>query len=490
MSVASLKVVGASHPVAAVALFAGAGVVAGLGAATNPGVLLAAIIAIPLCVGAVLHTKAAFWLGAGAVAFSPMLQAVPLASSVDEAIVLLLLAATAWHLVGGNRAVRTPPGFWAVSAFALLTAVSTTYASPQIAALDAFLLLKGFALYFCAYQFSWSERDVREIARWGAWAAAVAIGLMLVSAVVGQPWTEAFSVTGGSITRGGFSSPLGPFGHPGAAAQAMTLILTAALAYRLAFGRSRVAVALIVGALPFVFLSLRRKAIASVLVASASTLTAASRATRRTVALAAIILVPILTIATASVVLEVVQATQAEYGNSSKPPARTALYQGSVRLANDRFPGGGGFGSFGTPVAFDNYSPVYYAYGFDSIYGLEPRIGNFASDTFWPAVIGQAGWLGLPLFLGAVFAIARRALQVTRRGQRERSPELRFAGAVGVAWSLDFLIESVAQPTYSAPPLFALFFVAMGTVAALLHRPTDSQSEARYRELTGATGNE
>ena len=79
--------------------------------------------------------------------------------------------------------------------------------------------------------------------------------------------------------------------------------------------------------------------------------------------------------------------------------ARSTFATTSVVIAKENFPIGTGFATFGTDVAYRFYSPVYYKYHMDKVFGLEPDNGGFAHDTYWPAIIGQFGLIGCVLFV-------------------------------------------------------------------------------------------
>lgn len=82
--------------------------------------------------------------------------------------------------------------------------------------------------------------------------------------------------------------------------------------------------------------------------------------------------------------------------------ARGILYNTSFQIFGDFFPFGSGFGSFASEAAARYYSPIYYKYGIDTIFGLSPEdyatSNNFLSDTFYP-VLAEFGVLGLGLYL-------------------------------------------------------------------------------------------
>ena len=84
--------------------------------------------------------------------------------------------------------------------------------------------------------------------------------------------------------------------------------------------------------------------------------------------------------------------------------ARNQLTIKSVEVAKDHFPIGSGFGTYGSFVSSENYSPLYYKYGLSSIQGLTPRNADFISDTFWPMILGQFGFIGLILYIIILFS--------------------------------------------------------------------------------------
>ena len=79
--------------------------------------------------------------------------------------------------------------------------------------------------------------------------------------------------------------------------------------------------------------------------------------------------------------------------------ARYALSHTSIDILQDYFPLGVGFAKFGSWFARVNYSEIYYEYGIDNVYGLRPSEPFFATDTFWPVVLGETGFLGMVVYL-------------------------------------------------------------------------------------------
>ncbi len=102
------------------------------------------------------------------------------------------------------------------------------------------------------------------------------------------------------------------------------------------------------------------------------------------------------------------------YVESSESP-RNALTTTGFKIANDYFPIGAGFGTFGSYVSGEYYSPIYVKYKIDTVWGLEKKNVVFISDTFWPMIMGQFGYVGLISYVILVisfFFLIKRILSI------------------------------------------------------------------------------
>lgn len=75
--------------------------------------------------------------------------------------------------------------------------------------------------------------------------------------------------------------------------------------------------------------------------------------------------------------------------------ARPILMVKSFEVAMDHFPIGSGFATFATWNSGVYYSPLYYKYDLSNTWGLQPDFYMFVGDTYWPAILGQFGFIGL-----------------------------------------------------------------------------------------------
>ena len=79
--------------------------------------------------------------------------------------------------------------------------------------------------------------------------------------------------------------------------------------------------------------------------------------------------------------------------------ARPATYEtGMTIMFHDYIPFGSGLGSFGTAAAAKEYSPLYFKYNLNEIWGLDPGNPMFLADAFYPT-LAEYGIVGLIFFL-------------------------------------------------------------------------------------------
>lgn len=120
--------------------------------------------------------------------------------------------------------------------------------------------------------------------------------------------------------------------------------------------------------------------------------------------------------------------------------ARMALTSTSFQIVQDYFPIGTGFGTYASSAAVEHYSPVYYKYGLNMVWGLSENFSIFASDTFWPIILGQTGFLGTACFVGLLALLFVRL-------KRVRPYNIRAYAAALFAFAY-IMICSTAEPAF------------------------------------------
>lgn len=140
---------------------------------------------------------------------------------------------------------------------------------------------------------------------------------------------------------------------------------------------------------------------------------------------------------------------------------RVALYAGSVAIAKDHFPLGGGLGRFGSHLSRENYSPLYERYGLDQVRLLGPADPQAATDAYWPMVLGETGVIGA---LAALLFFAGMALVLWRTASAAESARLRMIALAAMFVVIEGLVRSATSSVYVAPPI-AYFVLGSGGVA-------------------------
>ena len=84
-------------------------------------------------------------------------------------------------------------------------------------------------------------------------------------------------------------------------------------------------------------------------------------------------------------------------GMSNDDLARPMTYKTSLKILFDYWPFGSGMGSFACNGAWQYYSPLYFKYNLDGIWGLSPNAGGFICDAYYPT-LAQFGFVGVFFF--------------------------------------------------------------------------------------------
>lgn len=119
--------------------------------------------------------------------------------------------------------------------------------------------------------------------------------------------------------------------------------------------------------------------------------------------------------------------------------ARLALYYNSINIFYDYFPLGSGFGTYGNDASRVYYSPLYYEYGLNFIWGLNHENDSYVTDTYFP-ILCQYGVVGLLLFSLFWLKIYSRIKKTFRLNK------IKFY-KISLCLFLIIVIESVADST-------------------------------------------
>jgi hypothetical protein len=386
---------------------------------------------------------------------------------LDEALVSLCALVLPLRRLATGRRLRVFPGQWWFAGFAAAGLLSGVFlgVAPETFLAGAGVVCKGLVFAWAVAQVDWEERHLRTAALAGTVLVVCCLVATAINLVIPEAWASVMASDPNAIeSRGALPSLVGPFSHPIDLGQFMTLSTVALAAWRIAVGKGAFTLALMVATAAGAVLSARRTAMGS-LVAAWLWVKAVGRRVGVLLAIAAC--VPFAALVFAAPLGAIVTTTYQDYlAPSSEPEARTVLTIDSVGVAADHFPAGAGFGRFGSAIAADTYSPEYIERGYPEIWGLgrSEEDGRFLTDTEWPAIIGESGFLGGAAFALGLFAIHR----ASRRLWLSSGPPLhRWIGLTAVGWTIACLVQSVATVTFTGPPIYGGYFALVGMVAAL-----------------------
>lgn len=120
--------------------------------------------------------------------------------------------------------------------------------------------------------------------------------------------------------------------------------------------------------------------------------------------------------------------------------SRLILTKTSIQIALDKFPLGTGLASFGSAFSINPYSKVYSDYGISSIWGISEQTAQDISDTFWPMLIGQFGFIAGIIYLIGIILLYKKIQKIWTVNME----------AYRAAWSLFIylLIASTSESAY------------------------------------------
>jgi hypothetical protein len=167
-----------------------------------------------------------------------------------------------------------------------------------------------------------------------------------------------------------------------------------------------------------------------------------------------IILLSIFTILISYIIWDKLNYYFIEGLQNSEGIARPLLYKTSFEILKDYFPFGSGFGTFCNEASRSVYSPLYYNYNLQDVWGLSPDFPAFAADCFYPT-LSQFGIVGIIFF---VLFWRKRYVQIKNCIQKNY--------IIGITIIITLLLESIADTSYLSNrgiPFFILLALTIKT---------------------------
>lgn len=157
--------------------------------------------------------------------------------------------------------------------------------------------------------------------------------------------------------------------------------------------------------------------------------------------------------------------------------ARNLLLRKCFVIAADHFPFGAGFGTFASYFSSVVYSPIYAKYGLSSIYGLTQNNPAYISDSFWPMIIGQSGYIGLILYFLLLITLFTKIQNLSKINKEYYLASL---------FALTYLcISSMAEAAFVSPisiPLAIVIGISIAKGEQLQNRGNISKFKSCYKK--------
>ncbi len=347
-----------------------------------------------------------------------------------------------------------------------------------IVGVQLLLYLKGFIFFYIVLHLSNNPRILRTYIRFFAGVGIIILTLGIID-LVNPYWFRA--VIGNEINVGlrfGLPSTKSIFTHPGDFGWFMAFLTLYGFSYYMIFNRNIYLVFGLIFSLGS-FLSMRRRNLAGIFTGLIVGVWKQPKVekVRAGVILGAIVA---LFIVLAWSTIEMLYTDLMEGYVANRHPreeARNVLYIGSFQIARDYFPLGVGLGRYGSWMSAVSYSPIYREYRMNEVYGLTPDNPSFATDTFWPAVLGETGVLGLIFY---IWICLRFLLFLNREIKECEKPYVKAFLLGTFLVFIESLIESPASAVYTGGPMVYFIFGILGLSYATNRTQPSPPARATY----------
>lgn len=435
------------------------------------------------------HPKALVMVALLGITFSRTIErasGLPAATYIDEALIVACIV----FLVGGRlvdgKMPRGIPGGKSFVAFIVVGILSSlvTEVGFGLMAQGAFLAGKALLLAWAVAQVDWAPDDLRR----GCKALVPVVVLLLIGSLINlaipQAWANIFQTLSYVDYRlGGLPSIISFTPHPLDLGALMLFSAVAIAAYRSQVKKTAMNGWLLVGTIGAGVLTFRR----AIMGAMAATLGMEKIREKGIIAVVAgMLLVPIIATVVWDAIVELASTAYVDYVENADRAARTILTFDSFDVAADYFPFGAGFARYGSYLAAANYSPEYVSRGYPGVYGMGPLPGGrFLTDTQWPAIVGETGFIGAAFFAVGLLLVGKHLWDL----RRCEDAMYRWVGVTGMGMVGGLVIMSATSPAFTASTFFAPVFCLVG-VAATIPRPAPAERDkkpklpAHYHRMT------
>lgn len=142
------------------------------------------------------------------------------------------------------------------------------------------------------------------------------------------------------------------------------------------------------------------------------------------------------------------------FTNNIIESARQSLLTNSIKIMNDYFPLGVGFGQYGSWYARIYYSSYYWKYKMTSVYGLYPSNPIYATDTYWPSIFGETGIIGAIIYIYILFYIFKML--------KKNNIKNLLVSNIAILLLVQTICESFGEPSFNSSPQCIIVALIVG----------------------------
>jgi hypothetical protein len=397
-----------------------------------------------------------------------------LVGRVDDGAILVLGVAMLWRWVSG-RCVYTRNSAWVVCLTGLLAAIGVASAALTSdfgvwTVVGAWLTLKIWVVLAAFISAPWKGADFDRITKVILWTAAVVAVFGVIDYVSASTLQSLLHTTPDVVdplqrSRSHYVQSVFP--SPSRYSNFMTVAVALALArYAVERRPLYLAIALLLGTAGLASLRLRGLLAIIAVVVALVALVKESRLSR-TMQLTAAVVVCVFVIGPAAFTGQFDRFT-----SQTDATARGQLYTDGIKLAEQRFPFGTGFGTYGSYASVLYYSPLYDKLGLSSEYGFSRESPLYLTDTSWAGFIAELGFIGTGLVIFGLIRVGAQLTIIARRSGPDRGP---------ATAALTVLVAAVTMSIGSAALLDSVVVSAVGmlTACALASQRIPATAHAR-----------
>lgn len=335
----------------------------------------------------------------------------------------------------------------------------------NISMLGAILMLKGYLVFYIFKSTPFEEKDLVKIRKIFLYVFVVVLIGSIIDLLFPYWLRGVLNTENKYDYRGGIISIQSIFIHPGVYGWFMVFIGLYFLSYSRVFKKKAIGILSLI-TFAFAFISFRFKVVMSI--TGVIFYTYLRMGIRRVFLglLPLSLLILVIWYLIGDDLTSLMQLTVSRYLDPYYlDSARKALYVVGFMISINEFPFGVGWGRFGGWIARTEYSPVYYEYGLNNVYGLNPVNPMWATDTYWPYIVGEIGLIGAALLLTTFLYF----ILIIRKGfKRVKSNEKKVFLLFSILVIIQSILESLGEQVYNSAPQYFYIFGVIGIAFSII----------------------